>query len=49
MRLFCLEVKRILKSRRTLILLAVALFMAALWLICPLASSLSTAPAKMAL
>lgn len=27
MRLFCLEVKRVLKSRRTLILLAVALVM----------------------
>ena len=36
MRLFCLEVKRILKSRRTLILLAVALFMAVIMAYLPI-------------
>ena len=36
MRLFCLEVKRILKSRRTLILLAVALFLAVIMAYLPI-------------
>ena len=36
MRLFCLEVKRILKSRRTLILLTVALFLAVIMAYLPI-------------
>ena len=36
MRLFCLEVKRVLKSRRTLILLAVALFLAVIMAYLPI-------------
>ena len=37
MRLFCLEVKRVLKSRRTLILLAVALVMSVVMAYLPIA------------
>lgn len=37
MRLFCLEVKRVLKSRRTFILLAVALVMSAAMAYLPIA------------
>ena len=37
MRLFCLEVKRVLKSRRTLILIAVALVMSVVMAYLPIA------------
>lgn len=39
MRLFCLEVKRVLKSRRTLILIAVALVMSVVMAYLPIALS----------
>lgn len=49
MRLFGLEVKRILKSRRTLILLAVALFLAVIMAYLPISFESINRPGEMVL
>ncbi len=47
MRLFCLEVKRVLKSRRTLILIAVALVMSVVMAYLPIAFESINRPNQM--